>query len=57
MRMISISWAIVVFTPGRWIFTATISPVTRRALCTWASEALPSGVGSMASNTSPCASP
>ena len=57
MRMMSMSCAIVAFTPGRWIFTATVSPVARRALCTCANDALPKGVGSMASNTSPRASP
>ena len=34
MRMMSMAWARVAFTPGRWIFTATVSPLTRRALCT-----------------------
>ena len=57
MRMMSMSSAMVAFTPGRWIFTATMSPFARRALCTCASDALPSGVGSMASKMSPWRSP
>ena len=57
MRMMSMSCAMVAFTPGRWIFTATTSPFTRRALCTCASEALPRGVGSMASKMSPWRAP
>ena len=47
IRMMSISCAMVARTPGRWIFTATTLPSARRALCTCAKEALPSGLGSI----------
>ena len=50
--MIEMSCAMISCTCGRWIFTATSSPVTRRALWTWATEADPSGRSSMASNMS-----
>lgn len=46
-------YAMICWAPGRWIFTATSSPVTRRARCTCASEAEPSGLGSTASKISP----
>ena len=36
---------------GRLIFTATTSPLCKTALCTWAIEALPMGLGSMLLNT------
>ena len=32
MRMMSMSCAMVAFTPGRWIFTATTSPVHKARL-------------------------
>ena len=50
--MISISCAIVSCTCGRWTFTATSSPVMRRALWTWAIEAEPKGTSSIASKMS-----
>ena len=51
-RMMEMSCAMISFTWGRWTFTATVSPVTRRALCTCATEAEPSGTSSIASNSS-----
>ena len=46
-RMIDTSSAIVSRTPGRCTLTATSSPVSSVARCTCASEAEPSGVGSI----------
>ena len=50
--MIEMSCAMISCTCGRWIFTATSSPVTRRALWTWATEADPRGRSSIASKMS-----
>ena len=52
-RMMSMSCAMTCCAPGRCTLTATSSPVTRRARCTCASDALPSGLGSIASNICP----
>ena len=50
--MIEMSCAMISWTWGRWILTATSSPVTRRALWTCATEAEPSGRSSIASKRS-----
>ena len=50
--MMEMSCAMVSCTWGRWTLMATSSPVTRRALCTWATEAEPKGLSSMASKMS-----
>ena len=47
VRMMDTSCAMVSLTPGRCTFTATSSPVTRVARCTWAREAEPNGLESM----------
>ena len=47
-RIMSMSCAMVMRTPGRWTLMATSSPLSRRtARCTCASEALPSGLESI----------
>ena len=43
--MMETSCAMVSRTPGRCTFTATSSPVSRVARCTWAREAEPNGLG------------
>ena len=48
----SMSCAMTSCTPGRCSLTATVSPVTRRALWTWATEAEPRGTSSIASKMS-----